>query len=119
MIKNTQWTREAWQEKEIKRLENGDVQKFIITVSHYQGRWKARWEMITDEYRDGYKSRLSTPMAEYNGQTTIKEGRFSLNKLERAEKLLGENVDRYYDLWTQEKYQELCNQLHEDLTIIK
>lgn len=119
MIKNNQWTREAWQELEIKTLENGDVQKFVISYSHYNGCWKARWEMITDEYRDGYKSRLSIPMADYNGQTTIKEARFNASKLQKLDLVLQNNKEKYFDLWKQEKYQDLCNELHADFNNIK
>lgn len=30
-------------------------------------------------------------------------------------KLKNNNVEKYFDLWTQEKYQELCNEIHNDI----
>ena len=76
MIKITEWTRKAYQKIEYNTLENGDKQYFVIQIDHDNGRYKARWEMITEERRNGYLSTLSIPMAEYNGQTTLKDGRF-------------------------------------------
>ena len=58
-------------------------------------------------------------MAEYNGQTTIKEARFNASKLQKLELVLQNNKEKYFDLWKQEKYQDLCNELHADFNNIK
>ena len=114
MIKNNQYTREAWQEIENKILENGDIQKFIVKYYHYNGFWCAGWELITEQKRNGYMSRLSIPTADYNGRTRIQAGRFSASKLQKLESVLYNNKDKYFNLWQQGKYQELCNELHAD-----
>ena len=116
MIRISSYTRQADVNKKIKTLENGNEQYFIVRVNHnFANGYKAHWEMVTVEYRDGYKSTLSIPTADYNGQTFLKEGRFSRKWLEKAEKILENNVEKYFDLWTQEKYQELCNEIHNDI----
>lgn len=114
MIYNTQWTRKAEQRKEISRQEN-NVGFFVVSVSHSNGQYRAHWKKEIDEYKNGYKSTLSYPFADYNGQTRIKDGRFNIKYLEKIDKLLADNIDKYYQIWTQEKYQDLCNEIHSDI----
>ena len=114
MIRITQWTRQAAQEKEIKTLDNGDKQLFVISINHSGGQYRAHWEMATDEYKNGYKSRLTIPYADYNGQTVLKNGRFSRAQLEKADKQLADNLEKYFNLWAAGEYQQLCNEIHAD-----
>lgn len=114
MINITQWTRKAQQERTIKTLDNGDTQLFCVSITHDRGQYRAHWEMATDQRRDGYKSRLTTPFADYNGQTVLKEGRFSRAQLERADKQLAENLEKYFSIWQACDYQGLCNEIHAD-----
>jgi len=118
MIRITQWTRKAQQEREIKTHENGDRDLFVISITHHDGLWRASWEQCTDEYRTGYKSRLSCPCADYNGQTSLKIGRFSAKALEKYDAALAANFDKYYQLWQAGEYQALCNEIHADTATI-
>ena len=115
MIRITEWTRESRAEKEIETQENGDKKIFELYVSHRNGQYRAHWGQVIDQFKDGYKSRLSIPFADYNGQTTIKDARFSRKWLENADKVIQNNLQVYFELWQAEKYQELCNRLHSDL----
>lgn len=118
MIKITEWTREARTEIEIKTRDNGDKEIFELYFSHHNGQYRAHWGQVVDEYRQGYKSRLSIPYADYNGQTVIKNGRFNRKYLEKADKALEENKAKYFELWQAERHQDLCNELHKDLGLL-
>lgn len=115
-VRISSYTRQADASKKIKTLENGDEQFFVIRINHnFADTYKAHWEMATHEHRNGYTSVLTIPTADYNGQTTLKTGRFNRKWLEKADLLLNNNIEKYFNLWNQEKYQELCNEIHTDI----
>lgn len=119
MIRISSYTRQADANIKIKTLENGDEQFFVIRINHdFCNTYKAHWELATHEHRNGYTSVLTIPTADYNGQTTLKTGRFNRKWLEKAESVLTNNINKYFDIWQQEKYQELCNEIHKDIANI-
>lgn len=121
MIIYTQYTHEAQQIRDIDAdfNEDGDKRVFVIRILHYNGRYLAKWEQQTQQIRDGYRSTLTIPTADYNGRTTLKDGRLSKAFLTKADTILGNNLDKYFNLWTAEKYQELCNEIHADFNGMK
>ena len=115
MIYNTKYTKKAEARILYKELDNGDEQFFVISITHDRGQYRAHWELITQEHRGSYISTLSYPTADYNGQTIIKDGRFSLKYLEKADNIIRSNLIKYFELWKQGEYQRLCNEIHADI----
>lgn len=115
MVYNTKYTKKAEARILYKELDNGDEQFFVISIAHNNGQYRAHWELITQEHRGSYISTLSYPTADYNGQTIIKDGRFSLKYLEKADNIIRSNLIKYFELWKQGEYQQLCNEIHADI----
>lgn len=118
MIHYTQYTHDAEQRKQYK-TDGNKLYYFVVRISHYNGRYSAIWKQEIDEIKDGYKTTTSMPFADYNGRTTLKDGRLSKVFLTKADTILENNMDKYFDLWTAEKYQELCNEIHADFNNMK
>lgn len=113
MIKITEYTRKAQQEREFETTEKGK-RLFVVSITHDRGQYCAHWELATDETRDGYTSRTTYPFTDYNGRTVLKDGRFSRKQLEQADLILAANLEKYYTLWQAGQYQDLCNEIHVD-----
>lgn len=114
MIKITQYTRRA----EARKLYAQDDQRnnlyFSIAITHSNGFYSCIWQQQTEELRTGYSSIITRPFDLCNGRTTLQGRRFSRGYLEKADKILAENLEKYFSIWKQEDYQRLCNEIHSD-----
>ena len=114
MIINNKWTRRAEQRMEYATDSEQNKHFLSVRISHNNGRFIAVWTQEIDEYKNGYKSTLSRPFDDCNGRITIKDARFNLKWLEKADKLLADNLQKYFNIWNNGQYQELANTLYND-----
>lgn len=115
MIRITEYTRESVHRRGYSSETEQDKHFLTIRLSHRNGCYFVSWTHEIDEYKNGYKSTLTIPFAQCNGRTGIKDGRFSLKYLEKADAVIATNLEKYYNLWYKSQYQDLCNELHNDL----
>lgn len=114
MIINNTYIRRAEQRREYATDSEQNKHFLTIAISHRNGQFIAVWTHEIDEAKTNYTSTLTIPTADCNGKITIKDARFSIKYLEKADKLLADNLHKYFDIWNDGQYQELANTLYND-----
>lgn len=116
MLNITKYSRTAKQDKYITTNEQGKQVYFTLDIHHSDGFYWATWSRET---RQGMWHEFA-PYDKDSGRTTFREypKRFSKSHLEKCDKMLEQNLDKYYKLWQAEQYQELANELHSDFMAI-
>lgn len=115
MIKITQYTRASEHAHNIKTFDNGNIERFFLSISHNNGTYYASWKRETIEHKDGYNTTTYKPFDEDSGRVAIKSGRFSRAFLEKCDKFIADNLQKYYELWQQGEYMQLANELYNNI----
>jgi hypothetical protein len=92
------------------RTINDNGYRLRVSISHDNGRYRA---YFAQERVNGYCVEFE-PLAECNGWTSVKDGRFNRKLLEKFDTILTDNIEKYYNLWANKQYQELALAIRTD-----
>lgn len=118
MLTINKYTRKSENKHFIRDVDNGK-QYFAVILYGDAGRYWVCWQRQTVEIKNGFQSTLFTPFDDENGRGNIKEARFSKSFLEKCDKVIESNMEKYYNLWTTKTKQDLFNALYDDINAIK
>lgn len=89
--------------------------RLSIEVKHYNGLY--RLCVIKETVERGFVEFLMFARGNFN--YTITTGRKSQKKLDTLEKIVEDNKDTLLNLWLEDKFQDMCQLVQEQATLLK
>lgn len=117
-ISITKYNRKSENKYFIRDVDNGK-QYFAVILYGDAGRYWVCWQRQTVEIRNDFISTMFTPFDDENGRGDIKYARFSKSFLEKCDKVIENNMEKYYNLWANQTNHDLFMALYNDLNAIK
>lgn len=89
--------------------------RLSMEVKHYNGLY--RLCVVKETVERGFVEFLVFARGNFN--YTITTGRKSQKKLNTLEKIVEDNKDTLLNLWLEDKFQDMCQLVHEQATLLK
>jgi hypothetical protein len=89
--------------------------RLSMEVSHYNGLY--RLNVVKETVERGFVQFLVFANGNFN--YTVTSGRKSQKKLDTLNQIIEDNKDKLTSLWLEDKYQDMCQLVHEQATLKK